>query len=180
MMVAAGAVDMPVSDLFRSRGADFTDRDVEVERHPGQGMVSVESHLVPLDLGDDDDLLSLVVGGFQLHSLLEIFASLDLIGGYHGDLRCIGHPISFLGRDCDGEGIPRFLSFHGFFEALHDLSLAMQVGERAAILGGVDNFLLVVGEGVVEEDDGVFGDVHWNYRVGLGILAPRVVAARSQ
>jgi hypothetical protein len=56
----------------------------------------------------------------------------------------------------------------------------MQVGERASILGGVDDFFVVVGEGVVEEDDGAFGDVHWNYRVGLGILAPRVVAARSQ
>ena len=96
-MVAAGAVDMPVGDFLGGRGADFTDRDVEVERHPGQGMVSVERHLVPLDLGDDDDLLSLIVGGFQLHSLLQIFATLDLIGGDHGDLGWIGHPISFFG-----------------------------------------------------------------------------------
>jgi hypothetical protein len=36
----------------------------------------------------------------------------------------------------------------------------MQVGERASILGGVDDFFVVVGEGVVEEDDGAFGDVH--------------------
>jgi hypothetical protein len=43
----------------------------------------------------------------------------------------------------------------------------MQVGERASILGGVDDFLLVVGEGVVEEDDGACGDGH-KKRKGVG------------
>jgi hypothetical protein len=41
----------------------------------------------------------------------------------------------------------------------------MKVGERASILGGVDDILLVVGEGVVEEDDGAFCDGHGDYVV---------------
>jgi hypothetical protein len=41
----------------------------------------------------------------------------------------------------------------------------MQVGKGTSFLGGIDDVSLVVGEGVVEEDDGAFGDGHGDYVV---------------
>ena len=160
VMMAAGAVDMAVSDFLGGRGSDFADRDVEMERHPGEGMIAVEGHLVSLDFRNNDDLLALIVGGFELHPLFELFASLDLIRGNHGDLLRVRKSISFLGRDRDRERVAGLLALHDFFKTLHDLTLAMKVGKGTSILGGVDDVLLVVGEGVIEQDNRSSGDGH--------------------
>jgi len=79
-MVPARTMDMAVVAFFIGSGADVTDRDIEMERHPGQRMIAVDSHFVADNLGDDDGLLAKFTLGMQLHSFLKFLTAFDLIG----------------------------------------------------------------------------------------------------
>ena len=93
-------------------------------------MIPVDGHIVPLDLGNQDGLLALIALGFQLHADLKLVSPFDLIGGHDDDLRGVVEAISFGRVHRDLEGVASFSPLHRLLQTPHDLTLAMEVGER--------------------------------------------------
>lgn len=160
VMVSARPMDMAVVAFLIGRGTHFANLDVEVERHAGQRMIAVNGHLVADNLGDDDCLLAELTLGMELHSFLKLLAALDLIGGNDGNILGIVNAVSFFGRNANLEGIAGLLALHRLFKARNDLPFALDIGQRFAANRGVDDILVVVGEGVVENNYGAGGDLH--------------------
>ena len=52
MVMAMGAMHVPMLELFRGRRAHGVDRAKEAQRHAGQRMVAVDDHLVVGDIGN--------------------------------------------------------------------------------------------------------------------------------
>ena len=159
-MVSARTMDMAVVAFLIGRGTYLANLNVEVQRHAGERMIAIDGHFVANDLGNHDGLLAKFTLCVELHSLFELFAAFDLIGRDNGDILRIMKAIGLLGSDADFEGVASLFAFHRLFQAGDDLPFALDIGQRFAANGGVDDVLVVIGEGVVENNNGAGGDLH--------------------
>lgn len=167
MLMPARTVGMAVVELFFGRLADFPDGDVEVEGLTGERMIRVDRHIFLLDLLDGDDLGTLRCGGAELHAGFDFLNTLKLGHGNDTDQGFIAFAITFLGLHGCLNVVTRRFTFELFLEAGNDLAGAMHVSERFATFRTVDQFAVVVGEFVIEEDDFAFGDIHRDMVCGL-------------
>ena len=70
------------------------------------------------------------------------------------------HAITLFGGHVGDEFVTDRTTFHLLFQARHDLAAAMQVGQRLATLGTVDDLTFVVSQRVMEGGNGVLGNLH--------------------
>lgn len=152
-MVAAFAVNVPVGELFRRGVAHLADGDVEVEILAGERVICVERDIVAFDLADSHDLRAVWAVALELHANLDLRHAVDLLTGNDDDLGGVLESVAFLGGDIDLQLVANLLADERLLEAGDDLSAAVNVPEGLAAFGGVDRDFIVVGKGVVEEDD---------------------------
>jgi len=83
--------------------------------------------------------------------------------------------VTLLGGKADLERIASLLSLHRLFETRDDLSFALDIGQRFAANRGIDDVFVVVGEGVVKNNNGARGDLHKKGGVDAGVSASGTV-----
>lgn len=159
--MTAGAVRVTMGEFFRGGVSDFDDFHIEVEGLAREGMVGVDHHLVGADVDDREEARSHVGVGLELHAGFELGSTLEGGAGDGLDEVLVTGAVALFGGDGDVELISRVLSFKGLFESRDDVAGAVEVGEGSATGRGVKNLATVAGEGVVDGNDLVFGDVHW-------------------
>lgn len=153
MVMAAGAVWVPMLDFFVRRVTKRLDGHLEVQRLSGQRMVRVDRDGLLRETGDEErDLSTLVVVRDHLHSCEELcsfwkkptrnFLSL-------ADARTV----PLLGRDGRSDRLARGGALELLFQAGHDVHRSMQVEQRAPFLRAIDDLARIVPEDVRERDD---------------------------
>lgn len=160
VVVAARTMHMPVLDFFGGGLSYFFYGYVELEGHAGQGVVGVYGYVLIVYFDDPDDAGALGGAGFELHAGFDVVDAVEIGAGDGLDEVGVVVAVAFVGGDGDSEGFAWGFAFELGFEAWDDVGSAMEVSEGLAAFGGVDDFSLGVGEGVVDGGYGVFGDLH--------------------
>jgi hypothetical protein len=123
-------------------------------------MVRIDGHLVVGHPDDRDDLLAALVLGLELHAGLDVVDPAERGAGDGLDHVRVLVPVRLVGRDLDLERVAGALALQGVLEPADDVAGAVEVRQRTAALGRVEDLALGVGEGVVDGDDLVFADLH--------------------
>ncbi len=173
MVVAAGAVDVAVGEFFLGGLADVFDVDVEGEGEAGEGVVGVDGDGFAVDFGDGVDGGVAVVFGAELVSDGEGGDALEGVFGDDLDEFIVAGAVGFFGGDGDFDVVVGGFSFECFFETDDEVAAAVEVGEGLFSDGGVDDVSIGAGEGVIDHDDGIFGDLHGRLRFRAGRWTPR-------
>src|SRR5690606_33404917 len=159
VLVAAFTMCMAVGEFFLGRRAHGEDLDVELQIATGQRVIGVDHSLGQADL-DHGNLTRALLGldhchhaGLPFSGALQML-DLDFLGGIGLD-RAVG----LVHRQLNSKAVASLAAFHGFYQAVEQAGLAVQVKHRFMIAGGFD---LAVGveQGVVELDNGIFGNLH--------------------
>ena len=153
VVVTARAVRVPVLDLFVGRVPARLDRHLEVQGLAGQRMIRVHGDRVLGDAGDEErDLPALIVTRNDLHARGEVGVFWEEVAWNFLGFADPGS-VSLLGR----HGCLDRLAFGHALELLletgNDVPGTVKVEERAPIAGLIDDFSLVVAQGVRESYD---------------------------
>lgn len=155
----ARPVHVAMRQFDRRRGADFHDLDIEGECHAGERMISVHGDVIVLDFCDRDDGLPLRTFGMKLLPDRDIRA-FELRARHAGDQRVVARAIAFFRRNRNLEGIALDLAGERIFQPADNIARPVQVGERFRAAGRVELVSVWIGEGVMNADDGLVGDLH--------------------
>ena len=153
-MAATAAVALWVQ-LFFGGFAHAHDFDGEVQVLAREFVVRVNHGLVARDGLDAD--------GHRAHGRLCVehhadFDFLDALENVYRDF--LRHAFVVFADDLHVELVADFVTDHGLFKPDHNHVGALDVLERFAAFGGIDNGSFVGGEGVVHLDYGLIGDFH--------------------
>lgn len=154
------AVNMAVRQLFLAGCAYIGYFDRKVQGLAGEWMVAVDEYLAVLDLGDGDVDLALRTTALELHAGLDVFDALERFARHFLHQLGVMHAITFLGRHVSLELVADGSAFHLLLQARNDLATAMQISQRIATFGAVDDLPLIVGQGVMEGGNGILGNLH--------------------
>src|SRR5690606_18283238 len=150
VVVATRAVHVTVRQLLGGGVAHVDHVDVEVQRLAGQRVVAVDRDLAILDLGDGDDLYARRGLGLETHPGLDLFDALEHFQRHFLGQRLVPLAVGFRGRYPHRHLFTRLLAFQRLFQAWDDVAGAMEIGERSAALGGIEDTAPIVSEGVVD------------------------------
>ncbi len=130
--------------------ADVDDLDGKMELFAGERMVRIDGYLVVRDTDDGYDLSAFFTVGFELHSDLDLgicseFALVDL--EYEA---LVALAVAFGRRNDAIDLIAGPFALEVFFEPLDDIVVAVEIDERFAVRGRVDEQPLRVFEIVID------------------------------
>lgn len=150
-----------VSHFFLGSVADGNDLHLEVQALASQRVVAVNGHVIAVQVADGDDLhLAVRRGGVELHAdfqLVNAFKHAAAQGAdQFGRVLAIGI-FRFYGHS---QLITHLFAFQRLLQAWNDVTCALQVDQRRAAGGAVDDLTSVVGQGIVDGDSLVSGDRH--------------------
>ena len=151
---------MPVRQLFLGRRAHICHFDGEMQGLSGQRVVAVDEHLAVFDLGHGDIDFTLWAATLKLHAGLDVLDALECFLRHFLHQLDVMDAVAIFRCHIRGELVTALAAFHLLFQARHDLPTAMQVGQRLATFGAVDDLALVVGQRVMESSNGVLGNLH--------------------
>ena len=151
---------MPVRQLFLGRRAHIRHFDGEMQGLSGQRVVAVDEHLAVFDLGHGDIDFTLWAATLKLHAGLDVLDALECFLRHFLHQLDVMDAVAIFRCHIRGELVTALAAFHLLFQARHDLPTAMQVGQRLATFGAVDDLALVVGQRVMESSNGVLGNLH--------------------
>ena len=157
---SAGCMDMAVCQLIFSRRANFCYFHCKVQVLAREGVVAVDSYYVAFNLGHAHSNWPVVSTGVELHAYLQVFYALKAIAGYLL-LQCgVDIAIAIGRRDANCDIVPCLLALEGTFQARNDVAVPVEVSQRVARLGLIDDCATVFGECVIDRDDGSCFNLH--------------------
>jgi hypothetical protein len=168
VVVAAFTVDVAMRKFFVGRFAHVGDLDREVQGLARERVVAIDGHVVALDLRDGDVDRPLVIATLELHARLQVFDALERGLRHDLDKLRVAHAVTLFRHHVDLELIAGLLAFQRLLEARDDMALAVDVSQRLATVGAVDDVALVVGQRVVEGNDVAIADLHEFLAMGGG------------
>src|SRR6056297_1047810 len=160
MMMATRPMGVTVRYLFRIGIADLKDLDIEGQGSPRHRMVGVDIGKLVTNLGNNHMAWALFGLNLGDHARLLAFGAHQMLDRHPLYGIGLARPIGFIRSDCGAERIAGIATFQGFFQALDDAAMAMQVGIRFAAMGVFNNVVLLITNAVVEEDDLILFDWH--------------------
>lgn len=156
----AALMDVPVSDLFFSRYANFLNRHVEVEVLACERVVAVDCDIVVLDLYDTNRDRALVCVGLKLHADLEVFDALEAIA-WHDLLQCwIWLAVAICRIDAHFCSVACDLTSESRFKAWNDVTMTVKIHEWLTGLRLINQSAFVVFKSVVHSDYCAVCDLH--------------------
>lgn len=160
MMVTARTVDVTVGQFFAGGIADSRDFDGEVQGEAGHRMVAVQNDFVAVHVDDRDQLHAPGRLRLELHPGENLGGAME--GAFWHGLHhlVIAFAIAVGGRYRNLEGVAHRVARQGAFEAWDDVAQAVEVGKWFLPLGTVEDFSFITGEGVMDADNFVCGDLH--------------------
>src|SRR5882762_3243643 len=159
-MVVAGAVHVPVREL-RLRGCPHLGNlDLEVQALAGERMIAIEGHQVASDLGDGHGPHAVPGLRLQPHPHLEVREALEGTAWHALHESLVILPVAIGRRDRHLQLVPSVLARQLALETGYEIAMAVQVRERLAPGGTVDDIAGVILQGVVDADNLVPRDAH--------------------
>jgi hypothetical protein len=153
MVMAAGPVRVAVLDLLIGCVAKLLDRDLEMKRLAGEWVVRIDGHGILADAGDEErDLPALIVVRQHLHACGELGICWEQMSWNLLSL-ADARSVPLLGRDRRLDGLARAHALKLFFETRHDIHRAVEIEQRIAIRGLIDDVAVVVTEDIGETHD---------------------------
>lgn len=160
VMMATGTVHMAVVDFFGAGVADFCHFYIEVECHPGHRVIAIEDDLIANHLDDRHELHAFSRFGMKLHARFDLIHALKCISWHGLHQVIVTQAIGLFRRNRDMELVAEHLPGERVFQAWNDVALAVDIGEGFVVLGTVENFALLVGEGVMKVHHFTSCDLH--------------------
>jgi hypothetical protein len=161
-----------VLELLGRRLADVEHLHREVEGLAGQGVVRVDRDLVAIDIDDRYDLRAFVAVGLELHAGRHFGLVAEIFLGNLEYQGLVALAIPFGGRHHAFHGVARLLAFEVLLQAGNDVFVPVEVDQRLAAVGGIEELARRVTETVVDRDDLILLNVH--KRSFYGLLLPRL------
>ena len=174
-MMPAGSVHMAVLDFFGAGLADFDDLHGEMQGFACERMIAVDGYLVAFDLGDHDGDRALACLRLELHADSEVGDAVE--GATWNDLHEFVDvaAIPVFSGDIDVETVACHMSGHLALEAGNDIARTVQIGQRLAAFGTVDDLARIVGQGVVKGRNAALGNLHVSLVDSCGKKRPRAL-----
>ncbi len=160
MRCTAGAVYVPMRDLFGARIANFEDFDFEIQRSPGHRMIEI--HIDGKASHFPNDPLHLALLRIDCHDLTrrqfrrrtnQVFARQAV-----DDLR-IMLTEGILRRDFERETVPGLVPAHLALEPADDAPIAMQIHSRIPAATAL-RVVIVSRQRIVKRYDSILFDIH--------------------
>lgn len=162
-------VDVAVFLFLGGGFADLNHLDIELEVDAGEGVIGVDGDGIAIDGGDDGDLRAGLRLGLEAHAWFEFDIVGELGAGGFDDAFRVVIAVGFGGGDLGGGSGPGGQAFELFFETGDDIAVAVEVGQRIAAFGGIEDFSLGIAKSVMHGDDAVGFNFHSkNGRGGCG------------
>src|SRR5260370_25212017 len=167
-MVVAGAVHVPVRELRLGGCTHLGNLDLEVQALAGERMIAIEGHKVAGDLRDGHGPRAVPGLRLQPHPHLEVREALEGTARHALHESLVKLPIAIGRRDRHLQLVPSVLARQLALETGYEIAMAVQVRERLALRGTVDDIADVILQVVVNADDLVLPDAH----TGPSVLTP--------
>src|ERR1700688_2043661 len=145
--MAAGAVYVAVLQFLGRSLANADDLYIEVQGLVRQRMVAVERDHVADDGSHREQANAVAAPRLKLHTLLYLAGALQGALRYALNQRRVMHPVPILGRYHHGQRSAVLFALESLFQAGHEIAVALNVGERLAAGGAIDDGALVVFHG---------------------------------
>src|SRR5690348_11601908 len=149
VIVPVRSVDVPMRQLFLRRLPYALDLDVEVEMLAGERMIAVESHHVALHVCDGHRSGACLRLRVQMHAWLNVLDAAQSATGNALHEALVVLAVAFRGRNPHADLVADVMTRQLPLQSRDDVAVAMQVGERLAGGGAVDDRARVVFQGVV-------------------------------
>ena len=159
--MTAFTVDVAVSHFFLGSVADGHDLHLEVQALASQRVVAVNGDVVAVQVADGDDLhLAVRRGSVELHAHFQLINTFEHAAAQGADQFGGVFAVGIFRFYGDGQFVTDVLAFQSLFQARDDVTCALQLNQRRAAGGAVDDLTSVVGQGIVDGDSLVSGDRH--------------------
>ncbi|MNR12127.1 hypothetical protein D3C85_1284670 [compost metagenome] len=124
-------------------------------------MVAVNGHVVAVQITDGHDLhLAVRSGSVELHAHFQLVDAFEHAAAQGADQFGSVFAVSVFRFNGYGQLVADSLAFQSLFQARDDVACALQVDQRRAAGGAVDDLTSVVGQGIVDGDSLIGGDQH--------------------
>ena len=154
-------VDMAVGHFFGAGVANVHDLHFEVQTLTSQWMVAVNGHVVAIQVTNGHDLHAAVrAGGVELHADFEFVDAFEHAAAQGADQFSGVFAVGIFRLDGDFQFVTNVFAIQRFFEAWNDVTGTLQVNQRRAAGGAVDDLTSVVGQGIVNGDSLIGGNRH--------------------
>src|SRR6185437_6254687 len=157
VIVAAGAVHVPVRELLGRGGAHLGHFDLEVEVPAGERVIAVQRDHVAGHLRHRHGARPLLGLGVQPHADAHVRYALERTPRHALHQRPVVLAVAVGGRDLHLHLVADALAGQFALETRDEVAVPVQVGEGSAVAGGVDDPAGVVLEGVTNADDLILG-----------------------
>jgi len=140
MVVTTFAVHVAVSHFFLGSVADGNDLDLEVQALACQRVVTVNGHVVAVQVANGHDLhLAIRRGSVELHAHFQLIDAFEHAAAQGADQFGRVLAVGIFRFYGNGQLITNVLAFQGLFQAWDDVTCALQVDQRRAAGGAVDD-----------------------------------------
>jgi len=167
-MVPTGAMGVAVGQLFRGGRSYVNYFNIERQGSAGHRMISVNIGKLVAYLGNNHVAGPLLGLNLGYHASLPPFGTHQMLDRHPLDGIGLPGPIGFIGSDGNAECITGIATFQGFFQALDNAAMTMQIGVRLAAMGVFNNVVLFIAYAVMKQDDLVLFDWHKGLCFGSG------------
>ncbi len=159
--MTAFTVNVAVGHFFLGGVADGHDFHLEVQTLASQRVVAVDSNVIAIQIADSDDLhLAVRRGSVELHAHFQLVDTFEHAAAQGADQFGGVFTVGIFRFYGNGQLITNLFAFQSLFQARDNVTCALQVDQRRAAGGAVDDLTSVVGQGIVNGDSLVGGDRH--------------------
>ena len=123
-------------------------------------MVAVDGDGVAFDLGHGDHQRTALGLRLELHARLDALDTLEGVTRHFLDQLLLYFAVTFGGGNLGVDLVAGGLAFEFLFQTRNDVAGAVEVGQRLAAFRAVQHFTCIIGQGVVERDNGILRNLH--------------------
>ena len=151
--MATFAMDVAMSDFFLAGVTDVNDLHFEIQALTGQWVVAVDCYVVAVEVTNGDDLhLAVRRRSVELHADFQLVNAFEHAAAQSADQLSGVFAVSVFRFNGNFQLVTNSFAFQSFFQARDDVACALQVDQRSAAGGAVDDLTSVVGQGIVDGD----------------------------
>jgi len=133
---------------------------VKVKSISSQRVVTVENHRILFDPVDGHNHGSLRRLNLKAHAYFQIRGLLEPVLRHRKDKGFIPLSVTISRSNIKGKLVPILSTFQGSFKPIYHVAHSLNIRQRRAIPGAIENLTCVVCQGILYRDRLVFRDLH--------------------
>ena len=138
--MATFAMDVTMSDFFLAGVTDVDDLDLEIQALTGQRVVAVDGDFVAVQIANGDDLhLAVRSGCVELHTYFQLVDAFEHAAAQRADQFGSVFAVGIFRFYGNRQFVTDGFAFQSLFQARNNVTCALQVDQRRAAGGAVDD-----------------------------------------